>query len=255
MQVLALGLPRTGTDSLRTALEILGFSNVYHGFDHVDHPSECVAWLHLWHLKQTHQPMSAADFDRVLGDSNAVTDMPCAIFAPELLKAYPDALVIINSRNDIDAWYHSVCSVWDEAEKLTPWFYPLMKLFVARMFWLAEHESRITHGGLFKGGYGAYRTTGKEVYRDHYAMLDVISPKGEGRTLRWMVQDGWQPLCDFLGKEIPVGVAFPSRNAKQEVLEYVMKSAFVDGQTAFLRMVAFILFLIISIVILWVGRA
>jgi hypothetical protein len=164
---------------LRTALKVLGYSHVYNSVEHVDDPSECAAWLHLWHLKQTHQSISAAEFDCVIRASETVTDMPAALFAPELLKAYPDALVVINRCKDIDAWHSSVCSVWDEAAKKRPWFYAVMKLFHSRLFRLAEHEARITHSGLYRGSYGAYRRAGKEVYRDHHAMLNVLIPKGK----------------------------------------------------------------------------
>lgn len=46
-------------------------------------------------------------FDRLLGDMEASTDVPTVWFAPELLQAYPDAKVILNSRRDIKAWKES----------------------------------------------------------------------------------------------------------------------------------------------------
>ena len=51
--------------------------------------------------------ITVEDFDALLGHSVAVTDAPASVFAAEMIRAYPDAKVILNTRCDIDAWYHS----------------------------------------------------------------------------------------------------------------------------------------------------
>ena len=54
------------------------------------------------------KPITAADFDALLGHSVAVTDAAANCFAPELIAAYPDAKVILNTRKSVDAWHSSV---------------------------------------------------------------------------------------------------------------------------------------------------
>jgi hypothetical protein len=240
LRIIALGLPRTGTNSLVVALQTLGFHKVYHGFLHVDDPHECVNWLSLWARKQAGECLTAADFDAVLGDCDALTDAPAVLFAEELIKAYPDAKVIVNYREDIEAWHRSVINTWSAAEERSgpAWFMTLLSLFHPRMFWLRIHEERITQSGLFRG---SYRKHAKEAYRDHYALLDRIAPKQH--TLKWKVQDGWGPLCEFLGKPVP-NEPFPNTNALDEVLDRVVKSATKDGISAMIRLVTFVVALV-----------
>lgn len=94
MQVLALGLSRSGTDSLRASLEILGYSHVYHGFDvGVDGGAEVrKAWSDLgrrkWGSSKNASPITREEFDKVIGHCEAVTDQPCACFALEVGHLY-----------------------------------------------------------------------------------------------------------------------------------------------------------------------
>jgi hypothetical protein len=155
-------------------------------------------------------------------------------------KPDPDAKIIVNYREDIEAWHRSVINTWSAAEERSgpAWFMTLLSLFHPRMFWLRIHEERITQSGLFRG---SYRKHAKEAYRDHYALLDRIAPKQH--TLKWKVQDGWGPLCEFLGKPVP-NEPFPNTNALDEVLDRVVKSATKDGISAMIRLVTFVVALV-----------
>lgn len=116
MRVLCLGLSRSGTDSLRRALYILGFSHVWHGFNLPD-PSysslPAKTFTRLARRKFSPQdqdtPISREDFEVVLADCDAVTDSPATIFAPELISAYPEAKVILNIR-ETNSWHKSMVS-------------------------------------------------------------------------------------------------------------------------------------------------
>lgn len=76
-------------------------------------PHRMNAWVALARRKyfdRTGQAISAADFDGLLGHAVAVTDAAANSFAKELIAAYPDAKVVLNSRRDLDAWHASVLS-------------------------------------------------------------------------------------------------------------------------------------------------
>lgn len=91
MQVLALGLSRCGTESLKLALEDLGYKGVYHGYE--TKGDECMVWTRLWDAKVAGLKIGVDDFDRLIGNYEAVTDAPANMFAKELIAAYPDAKV------------------------------------------------------------------------------------------------------------------------------------------------------------------
>lgn len=111
--MICLGLPRSGTESLKGALETLGFGGVAHGFEWwLHHPNHSALYCELLLLKlQKRMPspevIRELYFDRLLGDMDASTDVPTVWFASELLQAYPDAKVILNRRRDIQAWKES----------------------------------------------------------------------------------------------------------------------------------------------------
>ena len=109
LRVLCLGISRSGTDSLRTALLDLGYSNVHHGYRFLERPGEILQWLRIAHLRHTLrvESLDAEEFDKCLGDCEAVTDS-ASVFGHQLLTAYPDAKVVLNYREDVDAWHASV---------------------------------------------------------------------------------------------------------------------------------------------------
>jgi hypothetical protein len=112
MSVLALGLPRSGIDSLRHPLLHLGFADCYHGQSTISARGwvDCHAWYRLLVRKfHTSQPakFTTADFDAILGDCMAATDVPAVMFATELLDAYTGVKVVLNRRCDVWAWKSS----------------------------------------------------------------------------------------------------------------------------------------------------
>ena len=93
MQVLALGLSRCGTESLKFALEDLGYKGVYHGFEVKG--DQCMVWSRLWDAKMagSGKKIGVEAFDKLVGNCEALTDAPGNMFGPELIQAYPDAKV------------------------------------------------------------------------------------------------------------------------------------------------------------------
>ena len=98
MRVLALGLSRCGTESLKFALEDLGYNGVYHGFELT--PDQGMVWSRLWDekvAKGSDARIGTKVFDTLIGKYEAVTDAPGAMFAKELVQAYPEAKVMITN--------------------------------------------------------------------------------------------------------------------------------------------------------------
>ena len=76
------GMSRSGTESMRTALETLGYKRTYHGVRDLMKSKDGLIWSELTNLKYgPHpQPITSSHFDQILGDCAAVTDMPCCAF-------------------------------------------------------------------------------------------------------------------------------------------------------------------------------
>ncbi|KAK3396770.1 hypothetical protein B0T20DRAFT_454189 [Sordaria brevicollis] len=204
LQLICVGFPRTGTESLAQALTHLGYSHVYHGWDIVYDPSDlCYSpgWVKLARkkfypppvssthdLSQPSQPViSKEDFDELLGHCQAVTDAPASVFASELITAYPEALVILNQRRDITKWKQSLEKTILKANE--SWAFWIASWLDRECFWAWHVYERLLWPGLFRcvGGYGE---------------LGAV----------WYIEDGWEPLCKFLDKEVP-DTPFPHANA------------------------------------------
>ncbi|KAH1340383.1 hypothetical protein KXV68_001027 [Aspergillus fumigatus] len=216
MQVICVGLPRSATESLAVALRQLGLTP-YHGWDisFEENAGYIEGWAKLarakWNGKEDGEfRVSRAEFDALLGHCDAVVDTAASFFAAELVEAYPEALVILNTRKDMDAWHRSAIKTLLE-EIADRWFLWVMRLFCADLFWL--WELFVTHGypGLFRGKSArtAIAKNGRWVYREYCAMIrGLVAPQ---RLLEWSVEDGWEPLCEFLQKDVPPE-AFPRTN-------------------------------------------
>lgn len=219
MKVLALGLSRTGTDSLRTALSILGYRGVYHGFEVALQPRDCMFWVPALEAKWAGRKITAEEFDTVLGHYEALSDNPANCFAPELLAAYPNAKVIVNRRKDLDAWHSSIKkSIFDLFENK---FLRVCSWFDARLFQLWQCHDLSLH----RRANGDFDRYGRDFSMQHYTELEKTLKESGRPHLDWYVEDGWESLCRFMGKDIP-DVPFPRGNASgkefdAKVAEYI----------------------------------
>ena len=174
MEVIAIGPPRSATESLQAALLRLGYDHTHHGWDIVfEEPSYCRAWGRLARRKFFNDPpnkgpITTADFDEVLGNSVAVTDAAGSVFAAEMIRAYPDAKIVINKRKDLDKWLASMDeSVLDVNRNNLLWF---MSWFDSRLWWTWHTYERLLWPALFRcldsreGFTAAARARGKSVY-------------------------------------------------------------------------------------------
>ena len=236
-RVIGAGLPRTGTTSLSTALEILLDGPVYHGGTQVlmGPPNKMGEWIEvlerlpsqevadrehvLKHVKQ--------EFDGYVG----TTDGPGFILVPELLEQYPEAKVICTVR-DADGWARSIEQT---AGNATMWFLgalllPLPGLRHAPRYVKATANGR--YGELFvRPGEQPFA---RPVYDRHIQWLKEVVP--EDRLVFFDVKDGWGPLCKALEVEAPKGVPFPRVNDADAMEEFVQQ-VLIRGVKAWAKIV------------------
>lgn len=198
LRVICLGLARSGTESLKSALETLGFGGVAHGFEWwLHHPNHSILYCELLLLKlQNRIPspkvLRERYLDRLLGDTDASTDVPTVWFATELLQAYPDAKIILNRRRDIQAWKKSFRA--SVLPMMQSWQYWIASWFNAELFWGAW-LTRLGHQTLlFKGD---FEKNAEKAYQDHYKHLELTLKANDRDYLDWSVDDGWLDPLHF----------------------------------------------------------
>lgn len=211
MEILALGVSRSGTDSLKRALEQLGYDHTYHGWDAIEDPEQLVFWYQALNAKfRGGKKFTRDDWDRMLGNCRAVSDLPAILFAEELIEAYPEARVILSTR-DVDSWYQSVLTTFEPMVRDWParfghFFHPVVfqyEIFI------------IIYYCFFRG---SPRKNGKAIYAEHNDMIRRLVPKE--RLLEYHVREGWEPLCNWLGKDIP-SKEMPNGNSSVEFRAYM----------------------------------
>lgn len=156
----------------------------------------------------------------MLGRAEAVTDAPAVILGAELIEYYPDAKVVLNRRRDYEAWRRSMQSTCLQVFSWPMW---IMSWFDARLFWLWR-TFHLSYHGYFDGHFDQNSRT---VYDKHYRMLEASLRQQNRAWLDWTVEDGWEPLCQFLGKDVP-DVPFPDGNRGSGEFDDNMQEATVD---------------------------
>ncbi|KAM3481932.1 hypothetical protein MY8738_004241 [Beauveria namnaoensis] len=185
--------------ALRESLRTLGYWEVYHTVSAITtRLNDCKLWYDLLKKKAAGGRVTREDLDRILGDCQAVLDMPAAYFAEELIEAYPDAKIILTVR-DTESWFASYSRTIRPIQDspLTP--------FVSMMDWLLLMPTRWVNPMfqtidrmLFQRD---FVSNGRRVYEEHNARVRALAPPG--KLLEYHVREGWTPLCAFLGREVP----------------------------------------------------
>ncbi|KAG8624477.1 hypothetical protein KVT40_007544 [Elsinoe batatas] len=177
--------------------------------------------------------LRADTFDTILRPYAALTDNPGTLFAEELIAAYPDAKIIVNKRSDIDAWHTS----WKTA--LLPfcfdWHLWALSFFDRELFWMVAGWTYLTTKPYCVH---SWDEQGRQVYQDHYSWIDVaIKRHGRaGTELCWEVHDGWEPLCNFLGRSIPEQ-PFPNGNGPEDFTRLINEQMHTAKQRAWRNVV------------------
>jgi hypothetical protein len=202
MRVIGAGVGRTGTVSLKMALERLLGGPCYHTTEVQRRPDHVPQWLAAIRGE-------TPDWDSFLRPYVATTDWPAAAFWRQLHEAYPDALVLLSVRESVDAWWKSADSTINRLMQMEPdpgaaaWHAMALEL-LRTTFTPVPFE----------------RDAAIAAYEAHNAAVrDAIAPE---QLLEWQVTDGWTPLCERLGVAVPAE-PFPHANRGDSF------AAFLDG--------------------------
>ena len=192
--VIGAGLGRTGTMSLKFALEQIGFGPCFHMIELMKVPERIALW-------DRAGSGEAVDWEDVLRGFNATVDWPSCTFYRELAARYPAAKVILTLR-DPDKWFDStqatIFKAMDQlvADPQNP-MGSMVRKVIMKMFDDNMHD----------------RAHCISVYNKHNDEVRRVIPAS--RLLVFNVAEGWEPLCKLLGVPVPA-TPFPSVNSTEE---------------------------------------
>lgn len=193
LKVVGAGLGRTGTHSLKVALELLLGEPCYHMIEVFGHPEH----VGMWHQATLG---NMPDWDELFAGYGAAVDWPAAAFWEEQAQAYPEAVILLSTR-DSASWWRScddtIFQVFRTAGDTMPaeWTAMVKQMFRNFAGDTLSEESAVA----------AY-----ERHNDH-----VRSTAPPDRLLEWHPGDGWEPICRALGVAVP-DEPFPHVNSTAE---------------------------------------
>ena len=179
LRIVGAGVGRTGTESLKLALEQLLGGPCYHMLELLSHPESMTYWAA---AGRGDMP----DWDQVFDGYVAAVDWPVAAYWPELSAAFPDAPVLLSTRASAEEWYRSASQTIFSVD---PSKMPGADLaFVNGMFSRFTFELDNPRAAM-------------EAYEAHNRRVrDSVAPE---RLVEWKPGDGWAPLCQALAVPVP----------------------------------------------------
>jgi hypothetical protein len=194
IQIIGAGFGRTGTHSLKVALERLLGGTCHHMVEVFNHPDEVAVWN-----AATRGEMP--DWGEFLSEYSAIVDWPGAAFWPELMAAFPDVPVVLSTRS-AESWWRSAdntifVGIRDGLVIDNPEWHAMV------MGMLARHGiTDLNDADLCKARF-------EENLRQARAKIPAH------RLVEWTATDGWGPLCAALGVAEP-DEPFPLTNTTEE---------------------------------------
>ena len=240
MKVICAGLSKTGTSSMAKALQILGFS-VFDCNEHlVIHHDEWASVYRRWKVP---------DFLSMYQNVDAITDLPAALWYEEIHKTFPAAKVILSVRDSEEVWVKS----WVQHNDL----YLHLGFLQYIIFWyiapyivggfdaiLAREIDVAAYGSLCSESTVLF----KKKYRERNERVPAIIPKE--KLLMYNVKQGWKPLCEFLGCEIPER-EFPRENVGDARTKKGIKTKLQFGTMKLFVIFAALGFLASAVHLMW----
>jgi hypothetical protein len=196
LRIVGAGLGRTGTTSLKAALELLLDGRCYHMIEVFGNDDAVATW-------DRAVGGDLPDWDEFLGEYRATVDWPAAAFWRELSAAYPDAKVLLSTR-DADSWWKSASNTIFEVSQrdIQP-----DSPFAAQQRMILN----LLHGRFTLNWDDA--DAAKAAYLRHNAEVRAEVPAD--RLVEWQPGDGWGPLCAALGVPEPAE-PYPHVNTTDE---------------------------------------
>ncbi len=191
LRIVGAGVGRTGTESLKLALERLLGGRCYHMLEVLAHPESVTYWASAGRGQMP-------GWDKVFDGYVAAVDWPVAAYWPELSAAFPDAPVLLSTRASAEEWYRSASQTIFaiDPSKMPGAGDPA---FVEGMFSRFTFELHNPQAAM-------------EAYEAHNRKVrESIPPE---RLIEWQPGDGWASLCRALGVPEP-GEPFPHVNTTE----------------------------------------
>ena len=197
LQVVGAGVGRTGTHSLKLALERLLGGPCHHMIEVFGHLEEQVP---VFHAATREEPV---DWHALFDGYAAMVDWPGGAFWREISDAFPDALVLLSVRESAEAWWRSADRTilepmreGDPPPEMRPWATMMRDLLTARFTNRIDDKQALI-----------------DAYERHNAAVRAGVPAD--RLLEWQPTDGWAPICERLGLDVP-DEPFPVTNTTGE---------------------------------------
>ena len=190
LKVVGSGLGRTGTKSLQTALNILGRGPCHHMVEVFAHPESTRLWIEAG--------KGRPDWDAIFAGYHSMVDYPGAHYWRELATYYPDAKIVHTVR-DPDEWFESTQATIFAPDGHLSRPGPLAEFFASFSGDFRDHR----HDRAFM----------TEYFRRHTEQVKSAIPPE--RLLIFEANLGWEPLCRFLGVDVP-DVPYPNENSRAD---------------------------------------
>jgi hypothetical protein len=201
LEIIGAGFGRTGTNSLKIALEHLGFGPCHHMFEVRDNPALLPDW-------EKAANGEAVDWDQVFQYYRSQVDWPGARYWRELAAHFPNAKVILSVREP-DGWFDSVQAT------IAPFIAARGKHGDPHVDAIAEMAYQTIVVPLFNDRLSE-RDHAIRVFEDHIAEVQARIPAE--RLLTFDLREGWEPLCAFLSVDVPA-MPFPRTNSSKQFTE------------------------------------
>jgi hypothetical protein len=191
LNVIGTGLGRTGTMSLKLALEALGLGPCHHMVEVFMHPESVPLWVDAGAGKP--------DWEAIFAGYQSMCDYPGCKFWRQLMEFYPDAK-LIHSQRDPEAWFESTQAT----------------IFAPDGPASNPPEPLKDFMGMVMSDFGG-RQNDREFMIDYFKRHTeaVLSTVPADRLIVFEAAQGWEPLCAFLGVPVP-DKPFPKHNTREE---------------------------------------
>jgi hypothetical protein len=182
VRIIGAGFGRTGTASLKRALELLGFGPCHHMSEVLKQPETTVGWTAALNGDITALPPLLEGYEATL-------DFPSCLLWREISELYPQAKVVLSVR-DPKQWYDSARAtiLSPEPRRINPDIAALLRPF---------SEAMAARG--FRRDLSEADTIA--VFNEHNeSVRAAVRPDN---LLVYEVTQGWAPLCEFLEADVP----------------------------------------------------
>jgi hypothetical protein len=210
LKLIGAGFGRTGTLSAHAALNQLGFP-CYHMFEVLENKANA-SHLGFWRRVANAEPGTQHDWEQVFANYTAAVDNPASCVWRELMQAYPQAKVLLTLHpRGADAWYDSTVDTIYATNRM--WQFKVLEFatpfgrkfgdMTRKLIWQRFHK-------------GTMEDREQAIARYHQHIAEVKAAVPPERLLVFSADQGWQPLCDFLGVPVP-DTPFPNVNDRAAI--------------------------------------